>query len=531
MEAANDPLPRIATGTAWRRPDARALATSALVGGLGGVAAFAAATDALLDDGPQLVAEFGRPDGLPLWFHVLYFPAAALLRAAGVAPDRALLLVSVLATAVLLACVHAAAFVVTGQRRAALVATAAVALCPGVVLHATFIEVHALHAAAVAAAALAVVAAHARPRLVVAAACAGAAGIVLTHRSAALAAPALAVLTLAALQQRGVVHALRRAALAVAAGILVGYVADAVVHRVVGGPPLGESWFHVHAAMVSPSASHVLHEVVWPLGALWLGAWPWRRPTGRGGIALALASAAALVGHGAPIALAGIATRGGYALGAVPLLALGFAVQFTAVSGASSGASSGNLSRASSAARLAAPGAPPPPPPDPAAVAARRAGWRRRSVGLLVAGALLASAWWSWQAVGEPPRRELAALRRQRLALAAASLPAGGAVFGFDPSGQHVTGALPGVQEILAFQAWSQQVLANEPPAAVQQRLRAALDRALQQGPVLWTAEWRDAPLPPVVVALLTELEAALMQGLLRTEVATPPGRAWLVQR
>ncbi|MFN9705951.1 MAG: hypothetical protein ACK595_14160, partial [Planctomycetota bacterium] len=118
MEAANEPLPRGATGTAWRRPDARALATSALVGGLGGVAAFAAATDALLDDGPQLVAEFGRPDGLPLWFHVLYFPAAALLRAAGVAPVRALLLVSVLATAMLLACVHAAAFVVTGQRRA-----------------------------------------------------------------------------------------------------------------------------------------------------------------------------------------------------------------------------------------------------------------------------------------------------------------------------------------------------------------------------------------------------------------------------
>lgn len=527
MEAANEPLPRGATGTAWRRPDARALATSALVGGLGGVAAFAAATDALLDDGPQLVAEFGRPDGLPLWFHVLYFPAAALLRAAGVAPDRALLLVSVLATAMLLACVHAAAFVVTGQRRAALVATAAVALCPGVVLHATFIEVHALHAGAVAAVALAVVAAHARPRLVLLAACVGAAGIVLTHRSAALAAPSLALLALAALQQRGVDCAPRRAALAVAAGLLVGYVADAVVHHVVGGPPLGESFFHVRAALASPSASHALHELVWPLGALWLGAWPWRRPTGRGGIALTLASLAALIGHGAPIALAAIATRGGYALGAVPLLALGLAVQFKAVSGIPSG----NLSGTSSASRLAAPGASPPPPPGPAARAAQRAGWPRRSAKLLLAGALLASAWWSWQAVGEPVRSELAALRRQRLALAAASLSGGGTVFGFDPSGQCVTGVRPGVQEIPAFQRWSQQLLANEPPAAVQQRLRAALDRALQQGPVLWTAEWRDVPLPPVVATLLADLEVALMQGLLRTEVATPPGRAWLVQR
>ena len=481
MPHAHDQRPSDGAAPAWHRLEARTVVTSLAVALVAVVAALALATEALLDDGPQLVEELARPGGLPLWFHVLYLPVAKLLVGLGATPERALLLVSALAAGVLVGSAHASAFVVTGRRGVALATSLAVALCPGVVRHATFVEVHALHAAAVAVVVLAIVAAHGRARLVLGLLVAGAATTVLTHRSAALVAPALALVATAALQQGGVPNAFRRAGAATGLGLLLGYAADELLHRAFGGPPLLESLFQVRNAANAPSLGLTFHELIVPLGALWLGA------IGDGRTALRFAPLLALLGHGVPVVLAAIPTQGGYCLGAVPLLALGLAQQ-----------------------------------------GARHGTWWWRT---LFASALALSAFGAFAALTDPVRTEFAAMRRQRLELVRRCLPDGGTVFGFEPRRQHVTGALPGVNEVDAFFWSTQMAIVGMSSEASAERLRELLDAALQRGAVLWTAEWRHPDLPPSALQLLDELERRVLDGRQRDEVPGTAGRAWWVRR
>lgn len=484
MSHANDQRPTDGAAAAWHPLEARTVATSLVVASVAFGLALVLATDALLDDGPQLVEELARPGGLPLWFHVLYLPVAKLLVGLGAMPDRALLLVSALATGLLVGCAHASAFVVTGRRGVALATSLAVALCPGVARHATFVEVHALHAAAVASVVLAVVAAHGRERLVPWLVGAGAAVTVLTHRSAALVAPALALVATAALQQHATANAFRRASLGTGLGLLLGYVADELLHRAFGGPPLLESLFQVRNASNAPSLGHAFHELVVPLGALWLGAF------GFGGSArplLRLAPLAALLGHGVPVVLSAIPTQGGYCLGAAPLLALGFALLLAQC---------------------------------------RATRWR-----VLFAAAVVWSLVGAASAFTDPVRRELAAVRRQRLDLVRSSLPNGGTVFGFEPRRQHVEGALPAVTEVDGFFWSTQMAIFGMSSEASAERLRERLDEALQRGPVLWTAEWHGAALPAFATQRLEELERRVLDGRPREVVPGTEGRAWWVRR
>lgn len=190
-----------------------------------GLVAFAAflsnATHALLDDGPQLVQYFGSPEAPPIWNHVLYFPVARLFSAFGLKADQALLLTSCISGAVMVAAAAMIGWIVTGRRSIGAWAATATMTAPVVAVHSTFIEVHALHGACVALALLCTLACPPRTVALFCVTAFGAALAGLSHRSAALLAPAFSAVAASRLLEtrQPLAHACFRGALAVALGL------------------------------------------------------------------------------------------------------------------------------------------------------------------------------------------------------------------------------------------------------------------------------------------------------------------------
>jgi hypothetical protein len=465
----------------WHPLDRAAVLATLAVSLLALIAWHWLATAALTDDGSQLVQDFSNPRGLPLWFHVLYFPSAGVVRVAGARPDQALWLVSAISGAAVVGSMHAAAFVLTGRRWIAAATALGLLWAPGLVEHATIIEVHALHAAVVSLVVLALLLARGRPRRVVLVLFLGSATAVWSHRSGALAAPAFALLALAVLAEERA-RPLRRVAIATAGGVALGYLGDELLHRWIGGPTVFESLLQVRGASASPSFAGVWHEVLRPLGVLWLGVW--LVGCGRSaGWLLVFVPGTALLCHGLPTALAAINTRGGYCLCTLPFLALGLALQLQ---------------------RLHRP-------------------W---SI-IATAAAFLLSAWLSIGTLAQPWRTQDGALRQRRIALARASLPAGGEIYSMCPGRQYVDGAVAGVSECDVFEWLGSRLAARATPEQIRSELFATLTAAMARGPVVWTREWRAEALPPAAAEVLTGIDAAVQAHFMPTAVAGTDGRAW----
>jgi len=472
------------------------LGTRAIVSGL--IAASAAlvlwlwfAAPGLADDGCQLVQEFCRPDGLRIWNHVLYFPAAQLVGLLGARPDRTLWLLSALAGAVLVGTSYASAFVLTGDRRAAASTALVIALTPAVAYHATYVEVHALHAATTGTVVLALLLLRRWPRRVLQATFVGAALAALTHRSAALLVPALAAVAAASLQQSGTRRAGLWALFAATAGVACGYVADDLMHRWLGGPVLFESVAQVRGAQGLPLSTMLVDELLWPLCLLCTAAAAALTCRARQGLGLRFAPLLALVSYAIPIAVAGIATHGGYWLGAVPVLALGVAIQVPAV------LASGTLAR------------------------------------LTAAVVLLLSGWLTVRAVvTDPARLAEGELRERRIAAACAWLPEGGTLLSTCLGMQYVDGAAPNVREIDVYNYIGYSLIGGRTLDEVGDGvLRLAAAEATRAEVVVWSSEWRQMPeLPREFYDVLAAIEARVVVEFRGIPIETGFGKAFRLQ-
>jgi hypothetical protein len=474
-------LPALRTSLSPRPSlDRRAVRSASIAGLLSLVAWLGFATPALADDGAQLVQEFARADGLRLWNHVLYFPAARIVELFGVRPDRALWLLSALASAVLVGTTYASAFLVTGSRAAAAITCLLVAVTPAVAHHATFVEVHALHGGTVGAGVLALLLAQRSPRLVLAVAFVTAVLAVLTHRSAALLLPALTAVAAAALEPGGGWRACGRAALAAGTGIGAGYAIDAALHAAWPAQTMTSTANQIAAIARAAPARMLLDEVLWPLCGLPLGAAAaWRRTSGPA--VMRWAPALALGAYAGAIVWMGIPTSGGYWFGAIPFLALGVALQLPAL-------------------------------------LATRAG---RAVVVI---ALAAGAWLAIAAVTDAGRRAQGEVRLRRIAAAAALLPDGGTLLSTGVGMQVVDGAARGVREIDLTSHIGGRLLAGVPVDDVATAVVKLVvsEAAASPQALVWTAEWRHVgELPPPVAAALEHIEARVLAEFRSTPVAT----------
>lgn len=489
--------------------DPWALRLALLAAGAALAAFLANATHALLDDGPQLVQDFGNPLCPPLWNHVLYFPAARALGALPIRSDETLLLLSALSGAGLVGLCGLISWVATGRRGIAAAAAAAAMTAPVVVGHATFIEVHALHGFCVALGLLALLAAPSRrPAILVAAAIAGLlAG--LSHRSAALLLPALTAVTTARLLRTELSPwpSVRLGGLAAAFGLTLAYGLDAALHALLGGTSLLGSLEQIHEAVPTPVSRMLLDETALALGpllllgGLGLSTWPWmrlattRRAEGlraagaKGWAAMALSAAGplALLPYCAAIVMAGVETHGGYWLGAVPFLLLGFALFLREHADAL----------------------------QP----------RRFGSGLLVATGLVASIGIAaTNLYGDGLRTTLAQQRQARVAAAAALLPEGGTLVSTGLTKQYVDGATQGIREADFGSNLGRRLLAGEAPISLAVDVRRRIERLLAEAPgqpLLWTREWRLVRgLPPAFAAAMLQIEAHAFADMSTSETA-----------
>ncbi len=408
-------------------------------------------TNALLDDGPQLLQEFTHPSGLAVWNHVLYFPAACVVAWMGAGDAHALTLLSAISGALVIAFAHATALIVTRSARAAAMTAVAVALTPCVAMHATFVEVHALHAATVAGTVLAVLLFANNAGRTTAATVLGAALCALTHRSAPLLCPALACVATTALRHGGAARPRTTAMIAVGIGLAIGLSMDEALHAFLGGPRLMDSVTQVESAVKASVPTMLVDESLLQLTALLLGAMA--LVVRDNAIELRLAPVLALLCYGPAIAHAGIETHGGYWLGAVPFLALGFASCAHSASGRS-----------------------------------MPLRWTM-ALGIGLSGGIALS----WVAF-DAERDALARLRERRTEAANAWLPRGGLLLSTGLSMQYVDGAVDGVREHDLGTQIGRRLLAGEPIEAIEQAVVDAIRTACRGNvcDVVWTCEWRE---------------------------------------
>jgi hypothetical protein len=444
-------------------------------------------TNALLDDGPQLLQEFTHPNGLAVWNHVLYFPAARVIASLGAGDAYALTLLSAISGALVVAFAHATALVVTRSARAAAMTAVAVALTPCVAIHATFVEVHALHAATVAGTVFAVLSLANSAGKATAATVIGTALCALTHRSAPLLGPALACVATVALRQSGAMRPRSIALIAVGIGLALGLSIDEALHSFLGGPRLLDSIAQVEEATRSGAPAMLFDESLLQLPALILGA-----------LALGLRSKAhelrvaplfALVCYGSAIAIAGIATHGGYWLGAVPFLAIGFA-------------SCANFALGHS----------------------KQLRWMTAiSVGISGGIALRAVAF-------NPERESLAQLREQRSEAARAWLPSGGELLSSGLALQFVDGIAGGVREHDLGTQIGRRLLAGEPIEVIEQAVVDSVRIACAgtTRDVVWTCEWRKIEsLPRALHDAMERIEARVIDEFRGEQRLCEHGESW----
>lgn len=475
---------------------------------LSGLVAFAAflsnATHALLDDGPQLVQDFGNPDAPPIWNHVLYFPAARAIAATGWSADQALLLTSCLAGAVMVAAAAMCAYLVTGRRGVAAWAAVVTMTAPLVACHATFVEVHALHGACVALALLVVLAS---PPSTVAVFCGATLGGViagLSHRSAALLAPALAAVAAARMTdaRRPALLACFRGSLAVALGLALAYLVDERLHMAWGGPRLFASLEQVEEAASTPWATMLLDESLLALGpllavsAVVAAAFAWSSRANISGALLSAAPGAALSVYGGAILAASVPTHGGYWIGAVPFLALGFAVCADRWLGT-----------------------------EPLrAMKARTALFV--AVAASVALTLRATTF-------DATRASLWSQRSQRIEWASSLLPFGGHLLSSSLAKQHVDGASPGVREHEFGAELARRLLAGHSPESIAAELRACIDRLQAKSvgaTVAWTCEWRANEAAAAFEPSLLRIEEIAFRGLRLRPAKFGPFDAFVIE-
>lgn len=474
-----------------------------------GLVAFAAflsnATHALLDDGPQLLQDFGNPDSPPIWNHVLYFPAARAIAWIGLTADQALLLTSCLGGALMVAAASMCAYLVTARLGIAAWTAAATMVAPVVACHATFVEVHALHGACASLALLAVLASPPSTSAIVCMTAFGAAIAGLSHRSAALLAPALAAVAACRLlsTHASVLVAGFRGALAASAGLALAYLADDRMHVEWGGPRLFASFEQVEEASPTSSSTMLFDESLFALGpafaacALLASALAW---SSRANVARALLLAApgfALSIYGGAILAASVPTHGGYWLGAVPFVALGFA--------------------ACADRWLPATGA---------------GAWRSRAV--LLAALLPSVAMTLRSTTFDPTRSSLQSQRSERVDWASSLLPFGGHLLSSSLSKQHVDGASPGVREHDFGPEIARRLIAGHSPESIAAELRMCVDRLAatrEDATVAWTCEWRGmAAAAPFEPAML-RIEEIAFQGLRTKPARFGPFDAYVIDR
>jgi hypothetical protein len=303
--------------------------------------------------------------------------------------------------------------------------------------------------------------------------------------------PALAAVAAAALQQSGAPRAGWRAALATAAGASVGYGADELLHRWLGGPGLFDSVQQVRDAQSGAGSAMLFDEFLLPLCLLWFaGAVAFSARARRSG-ALRWAPLLALAAYGLPIAVAGIATHGGYWLGAVPVLALGVAMQLPAVLGR---------------------------------------GWFGR---LAIVAALALSAWLAVRTtVTDPSRHAQGELRSRRIAAATVWLPEGGTLLSTCLGMQYVDGAVADVQEIdVANYIGYSLISGSSIEAVVAGVIRLVAASVDGRRHVVWSSEWRDLhELPREFHAVMAGIEARVVAEFRSTPIASGFGQAWRLQ-
>lgn len=444
-------------------------------------------TKGLTDDGPQLLQEFTQPGGLAVWNHVLYFPAARALVWLGIDGPHALSLLSAIACATVVACANATARIATGSPRAALATSLAVALTPCVAFHATFVEVHALHAAAVAVTLVAITSSAHNTARAATATLVGSMLCALTHRSAPLLGPALACVAATALRQGGAKRPGTTALIAVGFGVALGLWIDETLHAFLGGPRLLDSVAQVEGSVRSSMFAMLLDESLLQLAALLLGALA--LGVRSNALELRIAPLVALLCYGPAILCAGIATHGGYWLGAVPFLALGFASCANVASGRSM------LHR----------------------------GTMALCVGISSGIALRMVAF-------DPEREALERLRERRAEAATAWLPDGGHLLSTGLALQYVDGVASGVREHDVGTQIGRRLLAGEPIEAVEQAVVDAVRIACagQACDVVWTCEWRTIDsMPHAMHKAMERIEARVIAEFRGEQLLCEHGESW----
>lgn len=480
-----------------RRLDLRVLELGLFCGLIAFAAFLTNATHALLDDGPQLVQDFGSPDAPPIWNHVLYFPVARAIAAFGCTADQALLLTSCASGAVIVAAAAMCAWMVTGRRSIGAFTAAATMTAPVVATHSTFIEVHALHGACVAIALLAMLACPPRTVVLFGVATVGAVLADLSHRSAMLLAPALGAVAASRFSQarQTVSLATFRGMLAVSLGLAVASLIDERLHGAWGGPGLIASIQQVDAASPASLTIMLVDETAMTIGpllafcAMAAAVQAWSDRARIGTALLLVAPAAALSIYCVAIVIAAVPTQGGYWMGALPFLALAFAqcaARWLPL-----------LARGSLLARAGILGA------------------------IAIGAVLTVQTMW-----GDATRISLERQREQRASWASTLLPLGGHLLATSLSKQHVDGVSPGVREHDFGPEIARRLIAGHSPESIAAELRLCIDRlfATDAGaPLVWTCEWRGTEGALAFEAALLRIEAIAFAGLRTTPVHFGP--------